>query len=42
MFDKEQSPEGLNKIISVMVDKQGILYDDYEETKNAQLEEEIY
>ena len=28
--------------MSVIVDKQGILSDDYEETNNAQLEEEIY
>jgi len=28
--------------MSVIVDKQGISSDDYEETKNAQLEEEIY
>ena len=41
MFDKEQNPEELNKIMSVIVDKEGILYDDYEETNNAQLEEEI-
>jgi len=42
MFDKEQKSEELNKIISVIVDKQGILSDDYEETNNAWLEEEIY
>ena len=28
--------------MSVIVDKQGILSDDYEETNKAQLEEEIY
>ena len=28
--------------MSVIVDKQGILFDDYEETSNALLEEEIY
>jgi len=28
--------------MSVIVDKQGILSDDYEESNNAQLEEEIY
>ena len=38
MFDKEQNPEALNKIMSVIVDKQGILSEDYEETR----EEEIY
>ena len=42
MFDKEQNPEELNKIMSVIVDKQGILSDDYEERNNVQLEEEIY
>jgi len=41
MFDKEQNPEELNKI-SVIVDKQRILSNDYEESNNAQLEEEIY
>jgi len=42
MFDKEQNPEELNKIMSVITDKQGISSDDYEETNNTQLEEEIY
>ena len=42
MFDKEQNLEKLNKIMSIIVDKQGKLSDDYEETNNAQLEEEIY
>jgi len=42
MFDKEQNSEELDKIMSVTVDKQGILSDDYEESNNAQLEEEIY
>ena len=42
MFEKEQNSEELNKIMSVIVDKQGTLSDDYEETKNALLEEEIY
>ena len=42
MFDKEQNLEKLNKIMSVIVDKQRILSDDYEETNNAQLEEEIH
>jgi len=42
MFDREENPEELNKIMSVIVDKQGILSDDYEETNNTQLEEEIY
>jgi len=39
MSDKEQKPEELNKIMNVIVDKQGILSDEYEETNNAQLEE---
>jgi len=42
MFDKEQTPEGLNKIMNVIVDKSGILSYDYEETNKAQLGEEIY
>jgi len=42
MFDNEPNPENLNKTMSVIVDKQGILSDDYEEANNAQLEEEIY
>ena len=42
VFDKEQNIEELNKIMNVIVDKQGILSEDYEETNNAQLEEDIY
>ena len=42
MFEKEQNPEELNKIMSITVNKQGMLSDDYEETNNALLEEEIY
>ena len=42
MFDKEQNPEELNKIMSVIIDKQEILSDEDEESNNAQLEEEIY
>ena len=42
MFDKEQNSEELNKIMSIIVDKQEILSDDYEESNNAKLEEEIY
>ena len=42
MFDREQNPEELNKIMSIIVDKQGLLSDYYEETNNAQLAEEIY
>jgi len=40
-FDKKQNPEELNKIMSVIVDKQGILSDVSEETNNVQIEEEI-
>jgi len=42
IFYKEQNPEELNKIMSVIVDKHGILSDGYEETNNNQLEEEIH
>ena len=35
MFDKEQNPEELNKIMNVIVDKQGILSEDYKEANNA-------
>ena len=42
IFDKEQNSEELNKIMSVMIDKQEILSDDYEDTNNAQVAEEIY
>jgi len=34
MFDREQNPEELNKIMSIIVDKQEILSNDYEETNN--------
>jgi len=42
MFDRELNPEELNKIMSVIVDKQWILSDDYEKTNNAQFQEKIY
>ena len=42
MFEKEHDPEELNKIMSVIVDKQGVLSEEYEESNNAQIEEEIY
>ena len=42
MFDKEQKPEELNKIMSAISDKYDVLLDDNEETNNVQLEEEIY
>jgi len=35
VFDKKQNLEELNKIMSVIIDKQGILSDDYEEKNNA-------
>jgi len=35
MFDKEQNPKELNKIMSAIVEKQDILFDDNEETNNA-------
>ena len=40
MFDREQDPEELNKITSVIVDKQEILSNDYE-TNNVQIEEKF-
>jgi len=42
IFDKEQNSEELNKIMNVIIDKQGILSNDYEVINNALLEEEIY
>ena len=42
MFDVEQNPEELNKIMSAISDKQDILSDDNKENNNIQLEEEIY
>jgi len=42
MLYKERNSEELNKIMSDIVDKQGILSEDYEESNNAQLEKEIY
>ena len=42
MFDEEQNPIELNKIISAISDKYDVLSDDNEETNNVQLEEEIY
>ena len=41
MFEKEHNPEELNKIMSVIVDKQGVLSEN-EESNNTQIEEEIY
>jgi len=42
MFEVEQNPEELNKIMSAISDKHDFLSDDNEETNNVQLEEEIY
>ena len=42
IFDKEQDPKKLHKIMSVISDKYDVLSDDNEETNNIQLEEEIY
>ena len=39
MLEKEQNPEELNKIMSVISDKHDILSDDNEEINNVQLEE---
>ena len=40
VFDKEQNPDELNKIMSAISDKHDVLSDDNEETNNVQLEEE--
>jgi len=42
MFDKEQNPNELNKIMSAISDKYDVLSNDNEETNNVHLEEEIY
>ena len=42
MFEVEENPEELNKIMSAISDKHDFLSDDNEETNNVQLEEEIY
>ena len=42
MFDVEQNPEELNKIMSAISDKYNVMSDDNEQTNNDQLEEEIY
>ena len=42
MFNEEQNPIELNKIMSAISDKYNVLSDDNEETNNVQLEEEIY
>jgi len=35
MFNREQNPEELNKIMSVILDKQEVLSNDYEAINNA-------
>ena len=42
MFEVEQNPDELNKIMGAISDKHDLLSDDNEETNNGQLEEEIY
>ena len=42
MFEKEQNPEELNKIMGAISNKHDVLADDNEETNNVQLEKEIY
>ena len=42
MFDKEQNPEELNKIMNAISDKYDVMSNNNEETNNVQLEEEIY
>ena len=39
IFDKEQNPKELNKIMGVIVEKQEVLSNDKGETNNVQLEE---
>ena len=42
IFEKEQNPKELNKIMGAIIHQHDILSDDNEETNNFQLEEEIY
>lgn len=42
LFDEEENPVELNKIMGIIAEKQIILSDDYEETNNILLEKEIY
>ena len=42
MFEKEQNPKELNKIMGAISDKHDVLSNDNEETNNVQLEEQIY
>ena len=42
VFEVEQNPEELNKIIGAISNKHDVLSDGNEETNNVQLEEEIY
>ena len=41
IFDEEQNPEELNKIMGAISNKYDVLCDDNEETNNVQLKEEI-
>ena len=41
MFDKEQKSRDLHKIMSAMVEKHDVLFDDNEETNHVQLEKYI-
>jgi len=42
MFDKVENPKELNKIMGAIVENQYVLSNDYGETNNVQLEEEVY
>ena len=42
MFEKEQNPKELNKIMSIISDKHDVLSDDNAETNKVHLEKEIY
>ena len=42
MFEKEQNPQELNKIMSAISDKYDVLSDDNQVTNNILLEEETY
>jgi len=42
MFEREQNPKELNKIMGAISDKHDVLSDDNEETNNVELEEELY
>ena len=42
MFEKEQNPEELSKIMNAISDKYDVLSNDNEETNYVHLEKEIY